>query len=135
MKFRIESGHQGDTDAWWEDYDKEEVVDEATAKAWAQATIQSFNDTLRPKEKPRRFTGRVEFLGAGTKEHRWVKLNWTTKADHRGNFDMMRCERCGAEGRRYSLGQFGVKRGAPWKAKKWIKCPGQRPTSTRGHTG
>ncbi len=127
MKFRMETGHQGKDDAWWENYDKEEVVDEASARQWAENTIQQFNDTLRPGEGARRFTGRVELLGEGSKEHRWHKLNWNTKADHRGSFDMMRCERCGAEGRRYGLGERGIKRGAAWKAKKWIKCPGARP--------
>ena len=131
MKFSIEVGTKGGTDAWWEDFDKEEVTDEATARAWAEKTIQRFNDTIqRQNEKPRRFVGGVKLLGGGTKEHRWVKLNLGTKSDHRGIFDMMRCERCKAEGRRYSFGQFGVKRGAPWKAKKWAKCPGAAVDST-----
>ncbi len=125
MRFRIEVGPKGKpAEAWWENFDEEEVVDEATAKAWADATLQRFNDTLRPGEEPRRFTGRAELLGAGKKEHRWHKLNITTQSDHRGHFDMMRCEVCRAEGRRYGFGERGVKRAAAWKAKKWVNCPG-----------
>lgn len=126
MKFQIQVGTKGSTDSWWESYDKEEVTDEATAQSWATETIQMFNDSIRnPKERPRRFIGGVRILGEGSKEHRWVKQNWGTKSDHRGSFDMMKCERCGCEGRRYALGQFGVKRGATWKAKKWKNCPGK----------
>jgi len=128
MKFQIEVGTQGAADAWWETFDKEEVTDEDSARKWAEATISAFNNTIQNhKEKPRRFIGGVRILGEGLKEHRWGKLNWGTKSDHRGSFDMMRCERCGCEGRRYALGQLGVKRGAAWKAKKWKNCPGEKP--------
>lgn len=132
MKFEIEVGIKAGADVWWEGFDKEEVTDEASAKKWAEATIQSFNESLRPTEKARRFVGGVRLLAEGSKEHRWVKLNWGTKSDHRGSFDMMRCERCGCEGRRYGMGQRGVKRGAAWKAKKWVKCPGSRPLDGDG---
>ena len=134
MRFQIEVGMKDTKDVWWEDYDKEDVVDEATARAWAENTVQQFNDTITDKREPLRcFTGGVKILGKGSKEHRWTRLNWTTMSDHRGVFDMMRCERCGAEGRRYGLGERGIKRGAAWKAKKWKSCPGIAARPNKGN--
>lgn len=128
MKFQIEVGVKVGADVWWESFDKEEVTNEATARKWGEKTIQAFNASLRRGEVARRFVGGVRLISEGVKEHKWVKLNWGTKSDHRGSFDMMRCERCGCEGRRYGLGEGGVKRGATWKAKKWKHChPSSKP--------
>lgn len=126
MKFRIEVQEKRRSTllpANWETYDKEEVVDEATARLFAEQTLEYFNSTLRTGELPRVFTGRVELLGEGTKQHRWRKLNSVTQMDHHGMFDRMECERCGAKARRYGL--MSLKRTKPYDGKKYEHCPGK----------
>jgi len=123
MKFKIEVRHHGTSEVWWETFDKEEVTDEATAKAWAIKTIARFNDTLRPKELPREFAGGVLLLGAGTRKHDWSKMNLYTIEDHRGHYDNVECKNCGARARRYGLDR--IKRQKGYTARKWDNCPGQ----------
>ena len=122
MKFRIEVKNKTG-DPWWETYDKEEVVDEASGRAWAINLIEWFNSTLRNGEEKRYFTGSVEVLGKGTKKHRWRKKNIVTQADHHGAFDVMECERCGARARRYGLTSYKMQRG--FTTKQYETCPGE----------
>ena len=35
--------------------------------------------------------------------HRWEKKNLVTQEDRKGQYDLLRCEFCGIEGKRYSL--------------------------------
>lgn len=126
MKFRIEVQEKRRSTllpANWETYDKEEVVDEVTAREFAEKTLAYFNATLHRGELPRVFTGQVELLGEGTKMHRWRKLNIITQSDQHGNFDLLKCERCGAKARRYGLAH--IKRTKPYDGKKYATCPGE----------
>lgn len=122
MKFQIEVGVKDGADVWWEPYDQEECHDEASIKAWATATIQRFNATLRDGEVARRFVGGVKIEGEGTRKHRWSKRNIMTQADHRGSFDNVYCTVCGATARRYELTRIKMQK--PYTAKKWKFCPG-----------
>lgn len=122
MKFQIEVLEKGARASWWETYDKEEVVDEATARAYAKKMIDYFNSTLRSGEKRRSFVGGIKLIDEGTREHKWTKSNVVTLADHRGAFDNVTCKTCGARARRYGLWNLKMQRG--YTAKKWKTCPG-----------
>jgi len=130
MKFKIEVRDER-SGPWWETFDIEGCTDEARIRGWALATIKSFNDSLRPGESPRSFVGGIEIIDEGTKHHKWTKQNLGTKADHRGTFDLMKCAECGCTGRRYGLGELGIKRSAEFKAKKWVTCPGATAANRR----
>lgn len=121
MKFQIEV-RDTKSGPWWETFDEEECNDEASIKAWAEATIARYNDTLRPGERPRTFIGGIKILGDGTRKHRWTKTAIVTQADHRGTFDKVKCTACGAVARRYGLDRIKMQK--PFTAKRWKNCPG-----------
>ena len=84
--------------------------------------INHFNNTLRPGETPRR----VKRIRTKTKnseqihiEHFWDKVSLVTE---RGGYDKMKCTTCGVTGKRYGLGQFGVRIDAKYSAKKYQNC-------------
>lgn len=53
MRFRIRVSSKT-RPAWTEDYEVDEVIDQAGAHVWAEALVARFNKTLRPTEEPRR---------------------------------------------------------------------------------
>lgn len=121
MKFQIEvTSARGE---WWETYDEASVTTDADAVAFGTRTVAYFNDTLRPHEDPRTFTGKVRILGPGKGgSHDWEKRNLMTLSDHRGLFDNVQCRSCGVTARRYGLGH--IKRSAQYRAKKYDFCAG-----------
>jgi len=110
------------TGGWWEPYEKAEVTDQASAEAWAKRTIDNFNATLRAGEIARKLL-MVKLGGDAPLEHQWIKWSAITKIDPRGgSYDEMRCERCGCRGKRYGLGELGVKRDSIFRSPKWEHC-------------
>jgi len=117
VKFRIRCRYaDGTGEPWWENYEKPGVTSLKEAEEWAEATIDSFNSTLRPHERARKLLA-VELLPDDTDvkrfvSHNWEKTNLITKASRGMSFDEMECKNCGATGRRYGLGQNGVEMSA-----------------------
>jgi hypothetical protein len=96
------------------------VNDNITAEQHGRAIVDHFNDTLKPYEKAREFVGVIEPMTENFVKnpnavdapkvvqmlHQWTKTSLVTE---RGGYDRMTCEVCGAKGKRYGMGQFGVK--------------------------
>jgi hypothetical protein len=97
MKFTIRVRERDTKREWDEPYEKDEVTDEESAREWAEETIESFNNTLRPYEKPRDLI-RVtveEGTESNLKDHDWEKTNMTTVRSGRLlSYDAYRCRRC-----------------------------------------
>jgi hypothetical protein len=88
------------------------------AEAWAKQCLANFNATLRPGERHRTLV-RVEVVAEGTSLHQWRKVSLVTE---KGGYDRMECEVCRITGKRYGLGQSGVKVDAKFRAKKYQNC-------------
>lgn len=130
MKFKIEVKTIGRSarvigrdSIWWETFDEPRVKTIAAAKAFGQNVINGFNHFLRPGEQKRHFTGNVEMLGPSEK-HTWRKTNLVTIIKGSQAYDTMRCEVCGATGKRHGLGASGVTLDREYK--KLIICPGKK---------
>lgn len=100
MKFEIELEIEGEK-SHWEEYT--ESVAENEVEAWARKTIDWFNGSLKPGEKPRKYIG-FRVLGEDLK-HDWVKSSLTTQSERGVQFDRMKCARCGITGKRMGLGR------------------------------
>jgi hypothetical protein len=132
MKFKMLAKHAGDPDsrAFWEEFDKPGVTDQASAQEAAEKLVENFNNTLRDGECARRLL-KVVFLGREGEgyarklpreeheEHDWRKSSLITE---RGGFDRMKCSKCEITGRRYGVGTGGIQREAPYKAKGFAHC-------------
>jgi len=115
MKFRmlISSG----ADPWWEEND--EATDDP--EKWAYETIASFNETLKPGERPRTLL-KVEILDKDSVEkHTWRKASLVTEVNRQGHHDRMQCESCSITGKRYGLGG-GVTIDSQYKSKIYQRC-------------
>ena len=61
-------------------------------------------------------------------EHEWEKTNLVTISDRSGIYDKMRCVRCRVTGKRFGLGQFGVKLDRKFLSAKYEHClPSVKP--------
>lgn len=96
MKFRL-LVKTSDGDEWWEEYDKE-IAD---PHAWARETLEEFNATLKPGERPRELL-KIEILDdSNEKYHQWVKRTDGMSVRFRGEVvDLMFCEKCRITGKR-----------------------------------
>lgn len=127
MKFKINVANdrtEGElAGGWWEPYDIPEVTDLSQAKAWAIKTIQAFNDTLRPHERPRRLLGVEEIIDDQpvSRLHEWRKQNSMTIVDRAGMHDVYRCDVCGITGKRFGLNEH-VTRDRAFKAAAYEFC-------------
>lgn len=107
--------------AWREEMNVAEVTNEQEAQAYSERIIQNFNDTLRPKERPRKLI-RVEFgEGEASERHDWEKTNLVTQRDARGQFDSYKCRKCGITGKRRSF-DGGVAPDPAYRAKAFQSC-------------
>lgn len=102
MKFKLKVSSESGGE-WWEDYDK----DIPDPEAWAKETVDRFNATLRPREKPRTLLA-VEVIDRdNAKFHKWVKRTDGMSVGFRGVMvDLMYCKKCGITGKRYGLQEY-----------------------------
>jgi hypothetical protein len=115
MKFRIK--YSDGAHDQWEDYNKN-VPD---PEVWAKDTIEYFNSTLRPGEKPRTLLA-VEIQDTRQLQHEWVKRTDGMSVLYRGGcVDNYYCEVCGITGKRTGLSTIIV-RDYKWRAKKYELC-------------
>jgi hypothetical protein len=105
---------------WWEDYERPQVRDEASARVAAQQLVDYFNSTLHPKEKPRTLLSVKFGAGNSLKQHRWDKQNLVTIRRRGLYFDEMKCRDCGVTGKRFGLQEVTLDR--KFKAKKYLVC-------------
>jgi len=111
MQFKVKIAHVGDPDhAWWEEYNK----DTNDPKQWAETTVKTFNETLRPGEKPRMVIEVVVAPNHHRLSHDWEKTSLVTEI---GFFDNYKCKRCGITGKRYGFSEFVI----PPKKDRWCK--------------
>jgi len=117
VKFRIKVQTE-DGREWWEDYAK----DIPDAQQWAESTIETFNATLRPREKSRKLLA-VEILDeSNEKHHRWTKRTGGMSVPFRGStVDLMFCERCGITGKKYGMSGT-VKIDSKYRKKVFQEC-------------
>ena len=92
-------------DTWGETYTKDLHSLEAI-EAWGRETIENFNKTLRPHEKPRSFVA-ARIINHLEKDpaHLWSeKKNLVTLVTKDGAcYDKFTCLKCGIEGKKYGL--------------------------------
>lgn len=107
---------------WEETYEH----DGSDATEIISALIANFNATLKPGEMPRRLVRIVSIEATAPKpivlEHRWHKQNLVTISRRGRLFDEMKCERCGATGKRYGLGHVTLD--PKFDKPKFRHCPG-----------
>lgn len=108
MKFKMQVSYKNKSRiTWWETCDIFAVDTLGKAVEHSEALVERFNATLRPGETPRVFTGKVRLLlGESVRLHTWEKASLVTES---GGYDRMRCTVCLATGKRYGLGQGGIK--------------------------
>jgi len=115
MKFRVKVSEGGDP--WWETFDL--ATDDP--KAWAEETLDRFNDTRRSGDKFR-VLHEVEILDVDSVErHTWKKLSLVTEVNRHGHHDRMQCENCSITGKRYGIGG-GVTVDSRYKSKVYQRC-------------
>lgn len=141
MKFRmIVKYRDEDAPPWNEDEDRPDITSIEDAKAWAEYTVASFNNAIRPHEKPRELVG-VEDLDDGegsTKKfrsmHNWQKTNLVTiMGKYFGSHDTMECENCGITGKRHGIGDHGVIHDPEFKAPGYASCSQAKILLERRH--
>lgn len=128
MKITYVVANDGNPEGW------EETIDH-DGGGWPsdviKALVDRYNASIPTRGgKPRRFVRIVSTEPSTPKplvvEHRWTKTSLVTESRGRRTFDRMRCEACGATGKRYGLGQFGVTLDAKCDKPKFRNCPGER---------
>lgn len=125
MRFTVICKNKGESllTAWEESYNKAEVTNSELAIAWAQQTIEGFNQTLRQGEIAREVVGVRMDAGNAELAHEWRKTNLVTIDGGGGaSYDTARCERCGATGRRYGLSEHIA---LDKRFKNLTSCPGE----------
>lgn len=113
--------------SWEEQEDRADVRNIEAAQRWSEETIEQFNATLRQHERPRKliyvFPTPLEQQDPSVKaRHTWRKMNLYTHSDRLGNYDIMECSICGVTGKRFNLGEAGVKIDSKFRAKKFQTC-------------
>jgi hypothetical protein len=112
INYKLKVKHVGDPDssAWVEEMTYM-VENDVTADQHGRSIVDRFNASLKPNEQPREF---IEALDGTTSKpsqsveflHQWEKTSLVTQ---KGGYDVMTCKVCGAKGKRFGLGQSGVK--------------------------
>ncbi|HEB27876.1 MAG TPA: hypothetical protein ENI05_08895 [Porticoccus sp.] len=124
VKFKIKVSNIDVGEPWHEPYDKPEVTNLKEAQAWAKDTVKWFNETCQSGEQHRELHG-VELDGP-SEVHEWYKLSLTTQLGSGRlsgqSYDVMACENCDVTGKRFGLGEGGIKRDSKFRAKKYSRC-------------
>ena len=121
MKFKIQCVCEG-KDPWWEEYD-EDVEDPIK---WAEETIEWFNSTLRPYEKPRKLLD-LQIVDNKQTHHKWTKRTDGMSMLFKGQVvDLMYCEKCGITGKRIGLSRH-VKIDSMYRKKVFKTCDTAAP--------
>lgn len=108
MQFKIQVKPNNRDDSWWEDCNKPEVTDQASAEKAGRALVKYFNDTLRPGESPRSFLA-AELTENNVRElHEWTKSSLTTVFERGRMFDRMRCDKCGITAKRFGMSSIVI---------------------------
>jgi hypothetical protein len=134
LYYNLRAKDAGDPDskAWLEEMTYW-VEDNVTAEQHGREIVKRFNETLKPYEKPREFVDAIEPMTENFVKnpravnapqpaklmHQWEKTSLVTE---KGGYDKMTCKVCGAKGKRFGMGQFGVK--ADRKTQEY--CKGQK---------
>jgi len=125
MKFKVLCRRLGDLDGhtWEENYEKDAVKTIADAWQWAEATVKSFNDTLRAGEHAREVVDveADESTAAFKKEHDWEKTNKVTILKGGLMYDTYVCTACGITAKRYSL-SWPPTIDSKYRAKVYRRC-------------
>ena len=117
MEFTVICRNVGEEETWEEKYD--ENVE--NPRKWAEKIIKSFNETLRPYEKPRELVD-VVVLNAKNNKHEWEKRTDGMSVRFRGHLvDLVYCKRCGITGKRYGMSHH-VKIDSKYRKKAFKKC-------------
>ena len=122
MKFIMTVGKlNGTGEPWEENENHPNIKTETQARQWATDCIQRFNDTLRPKEEPRKLLA-VSFPESQTASeiHIWHKTNLVTQIIRGAVFDTMMCSECGVKAKRYGVGNIVID--SEYKAKGFQSC-------------
>lgn len=116
---RVKESGDPDSKAWTEEMTYW-VEDNVTAEQHGRELIDRFNRTLKVYEKPREFVDTIEPMTENFVKnpksayapspakllHKWEKTSLVTQL---GGYDIMTCCVCGAKGKRYGMGDRGVK--------------------------
>jgi len=90
-------------------------------REWAKRTVNFFNETLRPDEKPREFVDGI-VPGSRNDKHEWAKWTHGMSVCFRDTLvDLMYCKRCGITGKRYRMSSH-VKIDSKYRKKAFRKC-------------
>lgn len=132
MQFRMQVKPSDQETAWWEDYDKPEAVDQASAEIQAQKIVDYFNSTLRPYESPRTLLAVI--LGANDtsksfKAHEWEKTNLVTVHERGRYFDRLVCPKCGITAKRFGITSIVID--PQYKARVYRDCDTAREWLTK----
>lgn len=122
MKFRIYVNNVGGRpgQAWWEEYEVNDLKSREDVQNWAQKQVQFFNDALRPGEIERTCE-EVEVLDVDArKDHDWIKTSLAMKMMRGRARDTYRCVVCGITGTRAGVGD--LERDVRYKAKIYSRC-------------
>lgn len=126
MKFRIRIS-DGATE-WWETFDL--ATDDA--KQWAKETLDRFNATLSPGEKPRTLLEVAVLDKDSVERHTWEKVSLVTEVNRHGEHDRMKCKNCSITAKRYGIGG-GITVDSQYKSKVYQRCDtAQRHMIKRG---
>lgn len=120
MRFTIRVRNDKDGREWEEQYNKNEVRDQASAEKKGRQLVQYFNDTLRPHESPRTFLSATIGEGNALLAHDWYKTNLTTIVERGRVYDTAECSRCGITAKRFGLGD--PLRDSQYRAKAFASC-------------
>ena len=101
MKIIVTIQNESGGKPWTEEWN---TGDEAPQE-YADRIIDYFNRTLRPGYEPRKLIGWDAGEHDVELQHNWIKTSLVTEV---GGYDKMRCQRCGATGKRHGLGRDGV---------------------------
>jgi len=106
-----------------EHLEENHIDDSADPEVYAQSLIDGFNRTLRSHESVRELLGVRIIDGSNAHTHDWAKQNLITVINNRGNYDVMKCSRCGITGKRFGIGH-GVTVDHAYKTKVYGTCEG-----------